>query len=79
MEKEPEDLQKLVKSLVRYEHKLTSLSWNFWRGIVYGLGFFIGSAMIAAILIYILSRVFHNSNLPSEIRDIIDIYKNIKQ
>lgn len=79
MEKEPEDLQKLVKSLVRYEHKLTSLSWNFWRGIVYGLGFFIGSAMIAAILIYILSRVFHDSNLPSEIRDIIDIYKNIKQ
>ncbi len=79
MEKEPEDLHKLVKSLVRYEHKLTSLSWNFWRGVVYGLGFFIGSAIVAAIFVYIVSRIFHDSNLPTQLHDILNIYNGIRK
>lgn len=73
-----DEIKFYIKRLARYERKLSSLSWNFWRGVVYGLGFFIGSAILAAVLIYILSKV--------EIRwagqyvdDIIEILKNNRQ
>jgi predicted membrane protein len=71
-----EEFSRLVKQLVKYEKKLSSLWWNFCRGVVYGLGFFIGSAILAAVLIYILGRVDGNGFIGRYFHDIITIIKN---
>lgn len=73
-----DEFSKLVGQLVKYERKLSSLSWNFWRGVVYGLGFFIGSAILAAVLIYVLGRVEGNGFIGRNFHDIIEIIKNTK-
>lgn len=52
-----DELIKSLQMLTRYEKKLSSLSWNFLRGIFYGFGFFIGSAILAGVLILILSKI----------------------
>ncbi len=71
-----DDLKYYTRQLARYERKLSSLSWNFWRGVVYGLGFFIGSAILAALLIYILSGIEGWGNIGKFVHDIIQILKN---
>ncbi len=54
---EDEELKKSIRDLVRYNRKLSSVWWTFLRGILYGLGFFIGSAVLAAVLIYIFTKL----------------------
>lgn len=49
------DLKESLERLTYYENKLASLKWTFWRGIFYGFGFFVGSVVLAALFIYILS------------------------
>lgn len=48
-----DSLEKLTKAT----EKSASVRWAFFRGIFYGLGFFIGSAILAAGLIYIFSKI----------------------
>lgn len=48
-----DEMKKLTKAVSRSNN----LWWAFFRGIFYGLGFFIGSAVLAAALIYVLSRL----------------------
>ena len=71
-----DELKFYIKRLAKYERKLSSLSWNFWRGVVYGLGFFIGSAILAAVLIYVLSRIQGWGWIGQAGQDIINIMKN---
>jgi hypothetical protein len=69
------EFTELVKQLVKYERRLSSLAWNFWRGIVYGLGFFIGSALLAALIIYILGRVEDGSAVGRYLQDFVEILR----
>ncbi|MBU1092107.1 hypothetical protein KJ836_00260 [Patescibacteria group bacterium] len=46
-----------LDELIRLQDKQTSLRWNFYRGIFYGFGFFIGSVLLISIVVYILSSI----------------------
>ena len=50
-------LNESIKRLTAVTEKSASVRWAFLRGIFYGLGFFIGSAILAAGVIYILSKL----------------------
>lgn len=50
-------LEEAVKRQTKVQEKLANPWWNLWRGVMYGLGVFIGSALLAAILIWILSQI----------------------
>lgn len=43
-----------TKRLTRTIQRSNSLSWNFYKGVFYGFGFFIGSAIVVALIIFIL-------------------------
>lgn len=49
------DLTTEITRLRTAEEKNNSLKWNFLRGVVTGLGFFIGSVIIVGIVISLLS------------------------
>jgi uncharacterized phage infection (PIP) family protein YhgE len=49
------DLKKEIEILNKKQEKIISLAWTFYRGIFYGLGFFVGGTVIVGILIYVLS------------------------
>ncbi|HOX40609.1 MAG TPA: DUF5665 domain-containing protein [bacterium] len=51
------ELHSVLLDMKKYQEKQSSLKWNFWRGIAYGLGFFIGSALLTTILVYILRSI----------------------
>ncbi|MEI7792515.1 MAG: hypothetical protein WCI57_03480 [Candidatus Berkelbacteria bacterium] len=55
--KELKELRVVLTKVQEYWRKQASLRWNFYRGILYGLGFFIGSAIIATGLIYLMSHL----------------------
>ena len=57
MEKEIKELSQEIGQLATIEKKQASVWWTFLRAAMYGLGFFIGSAVLAAIVIIILSRL----------------------
>lgn len=69
------EFSELVKQLVKYEKRISSLAWNFWRGIVYGLGFFIGSALLAAFIIYLLGRIEGGSVVGRYLHDFVEILR----
>lgn len=73
------DLKELITNLVTYEKKISSVWWSFLRGIASGLGFFIGSAIVAAILIYVLTVLFRNSPLSGQFQSLMDAVNTIKQ
>jgi len=50
-----DELKKSIEKLDKTETRLASLKWSLLRGIFSGLGFFLGSVALAAIIIYILS------------------------
>jgi len=52
---ETTELRDAIRKLEAAQSKSLSLSWNFYRGIVYGLGFFIGGTLLIGFIIYILS------------------------
>ena len=57
MEKEIKELTKEVGELAEAEKKQASPIWTFLRGAMYGLGIFFGSAILAAVVIYVLSKL----------------------
>jgi len=69
------ELHDTISELRDFQRKQSSLTWNFWRGIFYGFGFFIGSALIAAGLLYVLSHLGTDSNsfFSRFIRNIVEI------
>ena len=52
---ETTELAEAVKELNTNQQKVVSLSWNFYRGILYGLGFFVGGTLIVGSIIYLMS------------------------
>ncbi|MEK9156332.1 MAG: DUF5665 domain-containing protein [Patescibacteria group bacterium] len=50
-----EDIIKAIRDLTEQNKRLASLKWNFWRGIVYGFGFSIGSILLVALFLWVLS------------------------
>lgn len=78
MEENKDRLATAIESLTKYEAKSASAWWTFIRGMMYGLGFFIGSAILAAAVLYILSRIEGWSLFGGSIQNIIDNVKNSK-
>lgn len=66
------NLEKSIRELTVYEKRISSVGWTFVRGITYGLGFFIGSAMLTTVLIYILSKFQGVSGIGKLIQQIIN-------
>lgn len=64
-------LSEALFNLTRAEQKRASVWWTFIRGMMYGLGFFVGSAILAAIVILILSKLQNWGNLGGFIDQII--------
>ena len=78
MGEDNKELKELVKELLVYEKKLVSMSNSFYRGIFYGLGFFIGSAILVAVIIYILSLLLRNSPVSNQFQELINTVNNLK-
>jgi len=74
--KELKELRIVLTKVQEYWRKQASLRWNFYRGILYGLGFFFGSAIIATALIYLLSHLGINgeSSFGRMIQKIVESY-----
>ncbi|MEI8143418.1 MAG: DUF5665 domain-containing protein [Candidatus Berkelbacteria bacterium] len=62
MQDELRELRSVIHQLNKNEKRQLSLSWHFWRGIFYGFGFFVGSAILATIIVYSLSHLQINEN-----------------
>lgn len=52
---ETTELTKAIKELDKKQQKVVSLSWNFYRGIFYGLGFFVGGTLLVGGILYLMS------------------------
>jgi len=57
-----EEYNESIKELIKYEKMIVNPWRNLVRGIFYGFGFFIGSAILAAALIYVLSHLGIDGN-----------------
>lgn len=71
MEEDRDRLAKAIEGLTKSQDKTASAWWTFIRGAMYGLGFFIGSAILAAIVIIILSKLQTFGTIGSFIHDVI--------
>jgi hypothetical protein len=59
------------------QKKQASLGWNFWRGVFYGFGVFIGSVILVAAVVYVLTRLNIDNN--SMIGQLIDRIVSVMQ
>jgi len=75
---EDQELKKALVDMAKAQKKSNSLFLIFWKGVVNGLGFFIGSAILAAVLIYILSKVEGWSTIGRFIKQIIEMSQKTK-
>jgi hypothetical protein len=57
-----EESKELIRELTIAQRRVMRLSGVFWRGVFYGLGFFVGSALLAAVLILILTHISVDGN-----------------
>ncbi|MCL5411014.1 MAG: DUF5665 domain-containing protein [Patescibacteria group bacterium] len=67
-----------IEKLTKATEKSASIRWAFLRGIFYGLGFFIGSAILAAGLIYIFSKIEGWGFVGNFVEEIMNTSKKIK-
>jgi hypothetical protein len=52
---ETSELTAAIKKLDEKQTKIVSLPWNFYRGMIYGLGFFVGGTLLVGFLLYLMS------------------------
>jgi len=71
-EKDKDRLAKAIENMAKSQDKTASVWWTFLRGIFYGLGFFIGSAILAAAVIYILSKLEGWGSMGGFIQNIVN-------
>lgn len=62
-----------TKTLTESIKKSNSLWWSLLRGIFYGFGFFIGSAILAAAVIYVLSKIQGWAYIGDAVKKILEI------
>jgi hypothetical protein len=72
MENDKDRLASSIESLAKSEAKSASALWSFLRGMFYGVGFFVGSALLAAAIIYILSKFEGSSFIGGFIHDVVN-------
>lgn len=75
MEKE-KDTTELLHDLVIQETKNASLKWNFLRGIFYGFGVSIGSVILVALFLYILSLFANTPVIGEFFKRIMDLFRS---
>ena len=75
---EDQELKKALVDMAKAQKKSASLWLTFCRGVFYGLGFFIGSAILAAAVIYVLSRIEGWSIFGGSVEQIIETVNNTK-
>lgn len=80
LQDELRELRSVILQLNKLQKRQISLTWNFWRGVLYGFGFFIGSAILATIIIYILSHLQINENtvFGNFIENILKLFERAK-
>ena len=68
------ELHDVLHELTDSQKKQANLWWNFWHGVVYGFGVFIGSAILATLLIYLITNlgIKDNSVIGHVIQKIVD-------
>lgn len=62
-----------IRDLIKGINKSNNLWWAMFRGIFYGFGFFIGSAILAAALIYVSSKIQGWAYIGDFVEKFIDI------
>jgi len=68
--------KELVKQLAQYEAKIASY-WNtFLRGVLNGFGFFIGSVILVALTLFILSKIQGWAYIGHYVENIINVITN---
>lgn len=77
---EDQEIKKVLAQMVEAQKKSNSLRLTFWRGVFYGFGVFVGSAVLVALLIYVLTRlnVDGNTFLGKIIHKILEIVSKSK-
>jgi hypothetical protein len=73
------DLQRSIDQLVKAQRSANSLGMNFLRGILSGFGVFVGSAVLVALFIYIISLFDTAPVIGGYANKILDIIKNTKK
>jgi hypothetical protein len=71
-----DELKKALEDLTAQERKTASLRWTFLRGIVYGFGVFIGSILLVALFVWILSKLNTAPIIGDYVSRIYDIIKS---
>ena len=54
---ESNHLSGVITELVETEKKVVSLKWSLFRGVFYGFGVFLGSVILVAFLVWVLSQI----------------------
>ena len=72
----PQEQKELIVSMDKLNNavcKQNNLFYSFGRGVLNGLGFFVGSAVLAAVLIYILAKLPDTNSVGHFLHNIVDI------
>jgi hypothetical protein len=54
---EKDKLTIALNQLEKTQAKMVSLRWSFLRGVMQGLGFFVGGTLLVAIIVYVLAAL----------------------
>ena len=74
-----DDLNRSITKLEKAVRRQNNLGWTFLRGVFYGIGWFIGGALLAAVLIYILAQMPESSALGKFTHNILDLVDKTKR
>lgn len=77
--KDEEKLSENIEKLVKIQENLASVWWSFFRGIASGFGFFIGSVIIIAIVIYVLSKINSTPVIGGYINEILNQLEKLRK
>ena len=72
-----QDLHEVLEKLKDYQKKQSSLRWNFWRGVFYGFGFFVGTSILVSLLVYGLNHIGADGNtwLGRVLKEVIELFQ----
>lgn len=75
------ELHLILDDMRKYQQKQSSLRWNFWRGVFYGFGFFIGSAILVSALAYVLKHIGADGNTTFGriIKDVVELFQSTRR
>lgn len=73
MSEKESELEKSLTKLEEAINKQNSFRSSFWRGVFNGFGFFVGSAILTAVLILILAKLPDTNPIGHFLHSIVDV------